>query len=263
MEQTRRDLAAAGDGQGEAVLRADATGADPDTLAAEDAAVEDEAAHLQKQGEAAAQAVVMAQQELAALKGRVGIGEAAWLAKDAAVDMAECAQRWMRLRAASIILCRAVERYRSANEHPLVRRASEVMARIAATGDNPILRLTVDYAEADHPVLVGVRRDGGRCPVGGMSDGTRDQMFLALRIAAIERYAEAAEPLPFVADDLFITSDEDRTVPGIRALAELGRTTQVLLFTHHRYVVEAAAAALAKGEVRFHTLVPELAAAEA
>ncbi|WP_448188532.1 AAA family ATPase [Azospirillum sp. sgz301742] len=262
LDQARRDLVAAGDGQGEAALRAEAAGAAPDALAAEAAAVEDEAARLQKQGEAAAQAVVVAQQELAALKGRVGIGEAAWLAKDAALEMTECAQRWMRLKAASLILCRAVERYRSANEHPLVKRASEVMARIASTGDNPIERLTVDYAEADHPVLVGVRRDGGRCPVEGMSDGTRDQMFLALRIAAVERYAQAAEPLPFVADDLFITSDEERTVPGLRALAELGRTTQVLLFTHHRYVVDAAAAALPGPQVRFHTLVPEPAISE-
>ncbi|PWC54490.1 YhaN family protein [Azospirillum sp. TSO22-1] len=257
LEQARRDLAAAGDGRGEVALRTEAEGADPDALAAEDAAVEDEAARLQKQGEAAAQALVVAQQELAALRGRAGIGEAAAQAKDAGLEMAEIAQRWMRLRAASLILGRAVERYRSANEHPLVKRASEVMARIAATGDNPIERLAVDYAEADHPVLVGVRRDGRRCPVEGMSDGTRDQLFLALRIAAVERYAEGAEPLPFVADDLFITSDEDRTVPGIRALAELGRTTQVLLFTHHRYVVEAAASALGEGEVRFHSLAPE------
>ncbi|WP_431854388.1 AAA family ATPase [Azospirillum sp.] len=257
LEQARRDLAAAGDGWGEAALRAEADGADPDALAAEDAAVEDEAARLQKQGEAAAQALVVAQQELAALRGRAGIGEAAAQAKDAGLEMAEIARRWMRLRAASLVLGRAVERYRSANEHPLVKRASEVMARIAATGDNPIERLAVDYAEADHPVLVGVRRDGRHCPVEGMSDGTRDQLFLALRIAAVERYAEGGEPLPFVADDLFITSDEDRTVPGIRALAELGRATQVLLFTHHRYVVEAAASALGEGEVRFHSLAPE------
>ena len=60
--------------------------------------------------------------------------------------------------------------------------------------------------------------------------------------------------MPFIADDLFITSDEERTLPGIKALAELGKRTQVLLFTHHNYVVEAARHALEPGAVRIHAL---------
>jgi len=37
-----------------------------------------------------------------------------------------------------------------------------------------------------------------------MSDGTVDQLYLALRIAAIEDYIDHAQPMPFIADDLFI-----------------------------------------------------------
>ncbi|MEZ4546559.1 MAG: hypothetical protein R3B51_02035 [Thermodesulfobacteriota bacterium] len=40
-----------------------------------------------------------------------------------------------------------------------------------------------------------------------MSDGTADQLYLALRIAAIEDYLERSNALPFVADDLFINFD--------------------------------------------------------
>ena len=112
----------------------------------------------------------------------------------------------------------------------------------------------MDYTDAEKPVLVGYRADDTLCQISGMSDGTLDQLYLALRIAAIERHMESAEPLPFVADDLFITSDEDRTASGIRSLAELGRHTQVLLFTHHRYVVDAAQGRLGPSEIRIHTL---------
>tara|TARA_R110000868_G_scaffold149620_4_gene372120 strand:- start:198 stop:497 length:300 start_codon:yes stop_codon:yes gene_type:complete len=87
-----------------------------------------------------------------------------------------------------------------------------------------------------------------------MSDGTLDQLYLALRIAAIERHIESAEPLPFIADDLFITSDEDRTAAGIRTLAELGQHTQVMLFTHHRYVVDAAITHVDPSNLRVLTL---------
>jgi uncharacterized protein YhaN len=37
-----------------------------------------------------------------------------------------------------------------------------------------------------------------------MSDGTRDQLFLALRIASLEKYLDANEPIPFIVDDILI-----------------------------------------------------------
>jgi len=98
----------------------------------------------------------------------------------------------------------------------------------------------VDYDAGDSPTLVGVDAQGERCPVGLMSDGTRDQLYLALRIASIERYGERAEPMPFLADDLFINWDDHRTEEGIAVLAELGGSTQTLLLTHHLAIVEAA-----------------------
>jgi uncharacterized protein YhaN len=68
----------------------------------------------------------------------------------------------------------------------------------------------------------------------------RDQLFLSFRIASIEQYCRAAEPLPFIADDLLVHFDDDRGVAALGLLAELGKTTQVLVFTHHRHVRDAA-----------------------
>ena len=39
-----------------------------------------------------------------------------------------------------------------------------------------------------------------------MSEGTRDQLYLALRLAALELHLGRATALPFVADDLTTTS---------------------------------------------------------
>jgi uncharacterized protein YhaN len=93
-----------------------------------------------------------------------------------------------------------------------------------------------------------------------MSEGTLDQLYLSLRMAAIELHAAGAEPMPFIADDLFITSDEDRVQAGLQALAELGRTTQVILFTHHQHVLRLAAT-LPTEAVRLHKLQGGRAAA--
>jgi uncharacterized protein YhaN len=77
-----------------------------------------------------------------------------------------------------------------------------------------------------------------------MSTGTADQLYLALRIAAIEDYLDHAEPMPFIADDLFINFDDKRAAAGFRVLGELAKKTQVLFFTHHEHLLEVAQKAL-------------------
>ncbi|KPF81916.1 hypothetical protein IP70_22815 [alpha proteobacterium AAP38] len=240
------ELRKAGDGQDPEQLRHAVTGLDPDALAAE---VADLSTRIERaQNDLAETSVRLreAERALEEMRHRAGIGGAAQDAADAAAGAAQLAGRWLRLRAASLLLTQAVERYRDRNEHPLLRRAGTVLAAMAASGGNPVIRLKVDYGDADHPVLVGVRQDGSDAHVEDMSEGLRDQLFLALRIAAVEAHVAQSTPLPFVADDLFITSDEARTMAGLRALAELGQVTQVVLFTHHEYVVVAGQEALGR-----------------
>ena len=77
--------------------------------------------------------------------------------------------------------------------------------------------------------------------VATLSEGTRDQLFLAFRLASLERYGELAEPLPFIADDILVHFDDARSKATLRLLAEFGKRNQVLLFTHHESVRNAAA----------------------
>ena len=69
-----------------------------------------------------------------------------------------------------------------------------------------------------------------------MSEGTTDQLFLALRLAAVEQSVASGIRLPFLADDLFVNFDDERSEAGFRVLAELAKSTQVLFFTHHPHL---------------------------
>ena len=87
------------------------------------------------------------------------------------------------------------------------------------------------------PVLLAIRSTTGtECPVEALSEGARDQLYLALRIAAVQAHAAQAEPLPFIADDLLVHFDDRRAAAAIALLTELGRSTQVILFTHHDHI---------------------------
>lgn len=93
---------------------------------------------------------------------------------------------------------------------------------------------------------MGVRGDGDTyTPTDGMNEGTTDQLYLALRIAAVEHLIDQGIKLPFLADDLFVNFDDDRAAAGFRVLAELAGKTQVLFFTHHAHLSDVASQALA------------------
>ena len=88
--------------------------------------------------------------------------------------------------------------------------------------------------------LTGVRPDGEVVAVLSLSTGTEDQLFLALRIAAVEDYLVRAVALPFVADDLFVNFDTERSTAGFEVLGQLAEQTQVLFYTHHQHLVDVA-----------------------
>jgi uncharacterized protein YhaN len=63
------------------------------------------------------------------------------------------------------------------------------------------------------------------------SDGTADQLYLALRLAVAE---ELTPDAPLVLDDAFVRFDEDRLRKALTILNQTGREKQVLLFTCQR-----------------------------
>ncbi|NJL08335.1 MAG: hypothetical protein HC900_08750, partial [Methylacidiphilales bacterium] len=138
------------------------------------------------------------------------------------------------------LLSAAMDRYRAKHQSPIVERASHLFATLTCGRWSGI---GIDY-DQDPPHLATLR-DGRLFSVEALSEGTADQLFLALRIAAIEEHARRAAPLPFIADDIFVSFDEARTESGLQALAELGTLTQVIVFTHHEHVATRATRVLA------------------
>lgn len=63
-----------------------------------------------------------------------------------------------------------------------------------------------------------------------LSSGTRDQLYLALRLAICDTLEQTRE-VPLILDDPFITSDDARTERGIELLRKLGKGRQIILLT--------------------------------
>lgn len=176
--------------------------------------------------------------ELKRMDGNAHAAEARQEAEQVLTAIREDAEQYIRLRLAAAVLARSIERFREASQGSVLRRAGELFAEMSLGSFGG---LRADYDEKGKATLVGVRADGGQTVgVDGMSDGTCDQLFLALRLALLEKYLDENEPLPFIIDDILIKFDDDRAAAALKTLARLGERTQVIYFTHHEHLMDIA-----------------------
>ena len=234
----KRDILEAGEGSTIAELEAQAKDSDPDSLPGQieelTNEIDDELDPLRIE---LARTMGSEQTELERMDGS---DQAARFADDAQAVLANIrsdVERYVQVKLAGKILRDQIERYRQENQGPLVRRASEYFAALTLDSFESLI---TDFNEKDEPVLIGCRPGGERVNVEGMSSGTRDQLYLALRLASLEKIMESAEPMPFIVDDILVDFDDDRSRAALNVLAKLAKKTQIILFTHHSRLVEQA-----------------------
>lgn len=114
--------------------------------------------------------------------------------------------------------------------------------------------LRADYDEQGDPVIKPLRPDGRTLMVHEMSDGSRDQLFLSLRLGGLEKHIKTNGPMPFIVDDVLVHFDDDRSAAALVGMARLARDTQIIFFTHHQHLVDLAKATLRDGTLHGHTL---------
>ena len=170
------------------------------------------------------------------------------------------AEEYARLAIVSELLKQTGERYREKHQGPVLGRASELFRELTCGAFSGI---QTDYDDKGTPIIVGVRAsssdsegDGSsdRVDVSGMSEGTCDQLYLALRLASLDEYLSQHEAVPLLIDDLLIRFDDARTSAALRVLGELSKRTQIIIFTHHEHVLDLATSALDATLLQVHRL---------
>lgn len=154
--------------------------------------------------------------------------------------IAELGADYAASRIASAVLAQVIDTYQKRNQGPLIEQASK---RYATITDGRYSSVVIDYDE-EKQILKAVRSDGERLTMEQLSTGRRDQLFLALRLAAIEGHLDKREPLPIIVDDILIQFDDAAAAATFKVLADLSKRTQVLFLTHHEHLLEVAETAI-------------------
>jgi uncharacterized protein YhaN len=128
---------------------------------------------------------------------------------------------------------------RDVGDNGLVQRIGAAFARI--TG-GAYAGVAADEDDKGAPFLIAIEGDRKtEKRIDELSDGTRDQLFLALRLVMVEDYTQRAPALPFIADDLLQTFDDyGRTANALAALSDLSQHAQIIVLSYHWQLIEIA-----------------------
>lgn len=175
-------------------------------------------------------------QELSAARGRRDFDALKQEYQQVCTREAESLRSFATLLLARRMLTASIAAWES-NSQPEVYRCASRLLSLMTSGRWTKVELTED-GKLQVVDSVKNRRD----PVL-LSTGTRQQLYLALRIALLLEADNVGRAVPVLADDILVNFDASRRAGAAAALAELARARQVILFTSHKEVLEALRAA--------------------
>ncbi|UCD57148.1 MAG: AAA family ATPase [Candidatus Hydrogenedentota bacterium] len=123
------------------------------------------------------------------------------------------------------VLEEAISEFRSSHLARIEKKASDYLSRITGT------ECRVQLDQRLEPL--GIEEAGQYFERVQLSQGVSDQLYFALRLAAIEEVCGDVR-LPILLDDPFVNFDENRLKATLDMLERVSESHQIVLFTHDR-----------------------------
>jgi hypothetical protein len=147
--------------------------------------------------------------------------------------LADALVRWRVLAVCSLLLVAVREFYEREHQPQVLREASGYLKRL--TGG----RYTRVWTPIGEHALRVDDREGQSLTVDVLSSGTREQLFLGLRLALANSFARRGIELPLVLDDVLVNFDVTRARAAALVLRDFAKEGhQVLLFTCHEHIAK-------------------------
>jgi uncharacterized protein YhaN len=139
---------------------------------------------------------------------------------------------WLVARIALCALDHAISKYETSRQPEVIRQAQSAFEGM--TGG----RYSAVISPLGSTELRVRDSNGTDKSVDELSRGTREQLYLAMRMGLIAQYEQNAEPLPVIMDDILVNFDDERGPLAVKALAEFAENRQVVVMTCHKNTLE-------------------------
>jgi uncharacterized protein YhaN len=161
-------------------------------------------------------------------------------------------RRFLVVSGARLLVNRTLRKHEQERQPAVLERAGTHFEH--ATHGKYVRVLVESAADGSSPAMYVVQRNGARLDAAVLSRGTVEQLYLCLRLALAESFAERSVPLPIVLDDVLVNFDPVRTAALAATIAETAERHQVIALTCHPHLAEL----LSRQQVSTGTRVIEL-----
>ncbi|MGH4121756.1 MAG: AAA family ATPase [Clostridium sp.] len=142
------------------------------------------------------------------------------------------AERYAVYNTAALFLEKIRERFLESTKDKLLKGASDILCEITSGEYKDIMPME-DLMQGDFKTVL--RDESIMESSKELSRGTKEQLFLAVRISRIK---EIKPSLPVILDDSFVNFDIAHTRNTVKALVNLSKTHQIFVLTCHATLVE-------------------------
>ncbi len=173
-------------------------------------------------------ALAAAQQTVARYENETEVAALRAREESLAKRAAALAESYAVERLALALIAQARRRFEEEQQPKVIQLASQVFSELTQG------RYTRVYPCGESKRDLCIREaDGRQWRAEQLSRGTREQLYLAFRLAVIEDFGDTRVPLPIIVDDILVNFDPERTHATLRVLGRLARRHQVIAFTCH------------------------------
>ena len=146
-------------------------------------------------------------------------------------QVTQVSQRWLVLAGVSLALDAVRKSYETDRQPETLAEASSYLKRLTA-GRYP--RIWTPFGES---ALCVDDQQGQARRVEALSRGTREQVYLSLRLALASAYGRRGAGLPLILDDVLVNFDAERAQAAAETVCEFAAAGhQVLVFTCHDHI---------------------------
>jgi len=174
----------------------------------------------------------LAKKQVEDLDGQDRASELAQKLESDRAQLRDSVERWAPLVLADAILAQAIARFEREHQPAMLRDVGQLFSKVTH-GRYAGLRRRFD----EQGSLVLAEADGKEKEPGQLSGGTREQLYLAIRLAYARHYCRENEPLPLVMDDVLVNFDDERSDAALDMLIELARDIQLIFLTCHQETI--------------------------
>jgi len=232
-DAARAKLLEHGDGLSAAVLRIETNAVPLDDMASRRQAAKDAAVSAQACAEDASVALNVTQTELNSAAASTAAMEARADHEAATTAFGRLLEDQLVLHLASTMLGDAMREVENTMGGSALDRTSTTFSAVT---DGAYSLKIHDGPAGEELFAIELAFPNERKALTELSEGTRDQLYLALRMEALRDHCQSAMAVPFIADDILQTFDNRRAAAALRALCKLSTNLQVIVLTHHTHL---------------------------